>query len=135
MKTATTVAQMLIRVCGLILIILGLVLWFGNADGLKPIHLLFGFILVFSLWTLAGLAARAGVQLGLVILAVVWGFVAPILGLIQEGLIPGSAHWVIQVVHLLVGLVAIGLGEMLGAQIKRRNALPSSRPAGVARRA
>jgi hypothetical protein len=79
-----------------------------------------GFVLVFSLWTLAVLAARAGVHPGLVALAIVWGFIVPVLGLTQERLLPGDAHWVIQVLHLLVGLGAIGQAEGLAARIKGR---------------
>ena len=35
------------------------------------------------------------------------------LGLTQALLLNGSAHWIVQVLHLLVGLGAIGLAEML----------------------
>ena len=48
--------------------------------------------------------------MGLVALAAVWGLIVPILGVMQTQLLPGGAHWVIEVIHLLVGLVAIGLG-------------------------
>jgi hypothetical protein len=30
----------------------------------------------------------------------------------------GSAHWVIQVLHLLVGLIAMGIGDNLARRIK-----------------
>jgi hypothetical protein len=79
-----------------------------------------GFVLVIALWTLAVLAARAGVSIGLVVLAVVWGLVAPALGLTQASLWVGGWHWVIQVLHLRIGLGAIGLGETLGREIKAR---------------
>jgi hypothetical protein len=42
------------------------------------------------------------------------------LGLTQTQLLPGSAHWLIQVLHLLVGLGAISLAETLGRQIQAR---------------
>jgi hypothetical protein len=82
-----------------------------------------GFLLVFGLWTLAALAARAGVQPSLVALAAVWGLIVPILGLNQDRLLTGSAHWVIEVLHLLVGLGAIGQAEGLAARIKQRTAV------------
>jgi hypothetical protein len=78
---------------------------------------------VFGLWTLAALAARAGVRPPLVALAAVWGLIVPILGLTQTRLLVGSAHWLIEVLHLLVGVGAIGLAEGLAARIKER--LPS----------
>ncbi len=119
MKTATTVAQMLVRITGLILIVLGILFWTGSAVALIPIHMLLGFVLVLSLWTLAGLAARVGVQPGLVALAVVWGLIVPIVGMMQTQLLPGNAHWVIQVLHLLLGVGAIGQAEGLAARIKK----------------
>jgi hypothetical protein len=114
MRTAINVARMLVRLDGIVMIILGTLFWTGNALALIPLHMLLGFLLVLALWTLALLAARSGVHPGLVAVAIVWGFVVPILGMNQDALLPGPAHWVIQVLHLLVGLAAIGLGEMLG---------------------
>ncbi len=127
MKTATTIAQTLVRLCGLALLTLGLLFWTGNARDLIPLHMLLGLVLVLSLWVLAGLAARAGVPMGLVALAVAWGLIVPALGLTQDQLLPGSAHWVIQVLHLLVGLGAIGQAEGLAARIKARQ--PADRDA------
>jgi hypothetical protein len=119
MRIATTVAHILARVTGLTQIVLGLVIWIFDPDAVIPVHIAVGLALVLSLWTLAFLAAEAGVSRGLVILAVFWGFLAPVLGLTQGQLLVGDAHWVIQVVHLLVGLGAIGLADTLAARIKR----------------
>ena len=82
-----------------------------------------GFLLVLGLWTLAALAARAGAQPSLVALAAVWGLIVPILGLNQDRLLAGSAHWLIEVLHLLVGLGAIGQAEGLAARIRERTAV------------
>jgi hypothetical protein len=123
MRTTATVAQMLIRLCGLIQIVLGLLFWSGNVLALVPVHALVGLVLVLSLWTLAFAAARSGVQPGFVALAFVWGLLLPVLGLMQGGLLVGGAHWLIQALHLLVGVVAIGLGEGLGREIKRSRAV------------
>src|SRR5690606_28334452 len=86
---------------------------------LIPVHMLVGLVLVLALWTLAALAARAGVSPGLVALAIAWGAIVPILGLNQGRLLPGQAHWLIEVLHLLVGLGAIGQGEGLAARLRR----------------
>lgn len=117
MNTATTTLRLLVRFSGLILIILGVLFWSGNALSLVPIHMMLGLVLVLSLWALA---ARAGVQAGFVVLALVWGLIVPILGFAQMQLLPGSAHWVIQLLHLLVGLGAIGQAENLAARIKKK---------------
>jgi hypothetical protein len=119
MKTATTVLQIIVRITGLIQIVLGLFIWNGTNDTL----IFTGSVLVLALWALAAIAARARVSIGLVVLAVVWGLILPILGLTQAGLVPGSAHWVIQIVHLLLGLGAIGQAESLALRIKRAGTL------------
>ena len=126
MKIATTVFQMLVRLSGLILISLGVLFWTGHALTLIPVHMLVGFVLVLSLWALAVLAARAGVHPAFVALAIVWGLIVPILGLTQQRLLPGDAHWVIQILHLLVGLGAIGQAEGLAARIKGRQPFRAS---------
>jgi hypothetical protein len=120
MKIATTVLQTLVRLSGLTLIVLGMLFWTGHALTLIPVHMLVGFVLVLSLWALAVLAARAGVHPGLVILAMLWGGLVPVLGLTQDRLLLGDAHWMIQVLHLLVGLGAIGQAEGLAARIRGR---------------
>ena len=120
MKNSTTIAQMTIRISGVILIILGILFWTGRALGLISLHMLLGVILVLALWVLAFIAARAGVGAGMVSFAVVWGIIVLFLGVRQTQLLPGSAHWVIQVLHLLVGLAAMGLGDRLAARIKGR---------------
>jgi hypothetical protein len=120
MRRATTTVQMLVRVVAVVQLVLGGLFWIGNALDLVPLHQTLGFLLVFGLWTLAALAARAGVRPPLVALAVVWGLIVPILGLTQTNLLVGSAHWLIEVLHLLVGLGAIGQAEGLAARIKQR---------------
>ncbi len=119
MKTATTVAQMLVRAAGLVNIVLGVFFWTGHALALIPVHMDVGYVLVLSLWALAVLAARAGVTPAFVGLAAVWGFLVPALGMTQDRLLVGNAHWVIQVLHLLVGLGAMGQAEGLAAGIRQ----------------
>jgi hypothetical protein len=117
--TATTVAQMVVRVAGSIQIVTGLLFWTGNALVLLPVHLLSGVLLVLALWALAVLAARAGVGAGRVALAGLWGALVVGLGVTQGRLLPGEAHWVVQVLHLLVGLGAMGLAQHLATLTKR----------------
>lgn len=118
MHILTIIAHTLLRITGLIQIVLGLLFWTGNALNLIPIHILSGFVLILSLWVLAVLAALVGVSRGVVALAIVWGLVVPILGLTQAQLLTGPAHWIIEVLHLLVGLAAIGMGVRLARRIR-----------------
>jgi len=126
MQPATTVARSILGFCGLVQILLGLLVWTGRARGLIPLHLLVGVVLVLALWTLAALAARAGAAPGLVAFAALWGLLLPALGLTQTRLLPGDGHWLIQLLHLVVGLAAIGLGERLATRIERAAPAPAS---------
>lgn len=120
MKTTATVLQVWVRVVGAIMILLGLLIWTGSLDRIIPVHMLLGITLVLALWLLAVLGVVARTNLALVALVFVWGLIMPALGITQTRLVPGSAHVVIQVLHLLVGIAAIGLGDTLARQIKRQ---------------
>ncbi len=110
--------QWLVRLAGLTAIVLGLTFWSGDALNLVPVHMLVGLVLVLSLWSLASIAAFVRVHSGLVIIAFVWCFVVPTLGFMQDGLVPGGAHWTIRLLHLFFGLIAIGLGEALARRLR-----------------
>jgi hypothetical protein len=120
MRIATTTVLMVIRLAGVIQIALGLLFWTGNVRSLVGLHMGIGLGLVIGLWIMAGLAAWAGVNPGLLVLTVLWGIFVPVLGMTQVRLLPGDWHWVIQVAHLAVGLIAIGLGERLATQVLER---------------
>lgn len=118
MRITTTAAQLFIRIAGPIMIILGLLFWTGNALFFVPLHMTIGLLLVLALWTLAVVAAISRVNPGFIALVAVWSLVMPALGLTQERILPGAAHWLIQILHLLVGIGAIALGEQLARRIK-----------------
>ncbi|HZV52406.1 MAG TPA: hypothetical protein VFD49_21915 [Candidatus Dormibacteraeota bacterium] len=125
MRGATLVAQTVVRLAGLVLIVLGILIWTGTGDALVPAHVLVGLLLVLALWTLAILAALAQTRTGMAALAAAWGLVVVLLGSAQQRLMPGSTHWVIQALHLLVGLTAIALAELLAAGIRRGRPQPA----------
>ena len=133
MHTSMNGLRLLVRLLGALLIVLGLLFWSGNALALIPVHMLAGILLVLSLWTLAILAARTGEQPGPVALALVWGVIVPILGVSQDQLLTGPAHWIVKVVHLLLGLGAISLAELLArrglGRLPERRLRPTARPA------
>ncbi len=120
MRSTVNALQMAIRAVGVVQLALGIVFWTGNALGLVDLHQLLGILLVLGLWTQAVLAYRAGVPAGLVAAAAVWGLIVPIVGLTQTSLLTGSAHWVIQVIHLLLGIGLLGLAENLATRAKAR---------------
>jgi hypothetical protein len=114
-----------IRIAGLALVVLGLLLWVDAAPGLRSIHILLGLVLVVALVAAAVLALRAGAKPILPAIAIAWAFLTAALGMIQAQLLVGDAHVVVQVTHLLVGIVAIGLGEALAAAGRRGAGVPA----------
>jgi len=116
---ALQVAMKAMLVSGVLLLVLGLLIWTGNADQLIGVHIAFGVVLVLSLWTICAVAARAGVASGTVAFAAAWGALVVALGLAQEELLTGGLHWVIQVVHVAVSMGAIWWGKRLAAAIQQ----------------
>lgn len=119
--TMTTIAQMTMRVLLLVLLVLGVLFWTGHALTLINVHMLLGVLFVIALWTLSGIAAASHQPVWLVVVGVAWGLLVLVLGVTQQRLLPGSAHWVIDVLHLLIGLAALGLGETLAGRVRSRS--------------
>src|SRR5262245_36547461 len=120
MTAAATGLRWLIRLLALFQIALGLSFWSGNLLNLLPLHMAGGALLVLSLWILALLGAWARIPLGPVALALLWGALVLWLGLNQSGILADEWHWVVRVVHLLVGLGAVGQSERLASLIVAR---------------
>ncbi|HEX6815186.1 MAG TPA: hypothetical protein VF102_05895 [Gemmatimonadaceae bacterium] len=119
MSSAVTALRILVRLCGVILIILGIIFWTGHALGLIPVHMVVGLLLAVTIWVLAFLGARAHVGALYVTLVALWALVMVVFGAVHANMVPGPAHWMIQVVHLLIGIVALGLGDQLGTRLSR----------------
>jgi len=122
-----TIAQMTLRAGFLIELVLGILFWTNvvNPDtsmAVKNVHMLIGIIVVLSLWTI-GLAQgfmKGSNDFGLALLTFIVGLAVAAVGLFQTNWLQGSQHWIIQVIHLLLGLAAIGTGEMVAGIAKRR---------------
>ena len=117
---AVRIASMALRVFFVINLILGILFWVNSALGLVGLHMLVGIIFVALLWFL-GLAQAATKEgsLGLMVGTFAIGLLLAIIGLFQEGWLAGSAHWIIQVLHLLVAAGAAGLGEAAAGRYRR----------------
>ena len=118
--TPVYVTRIVARAIAVVQVVLGVLFWTGNADSLQPVHIAVGLLLVVDLWAAVALGLRAGAPIGLAALALVWSVGMPLFGLAQTNLLPGAAHPVIQVLHLIVGLAAVGLIEALARSGSRR---------------
>jgi hypothetical protein len=129
MRIATTVSNWVVRVLGVFQIVLGILIWTGNALTFTSLHITSGLVLVLALWVLAGIALAAGVAPGLSIVVFLWGVLVIVFGLVQTRLLVGDLHWIIRVLHLLIGLSAIGQAEGLAQRIKQRSRAGAPAPA------
>ena len=55
----------------------------------------------------------------LVLVAILYGFLVVLFALNMGRILPGRAHEVIRVLHLVFGLGAIGFAEAIGKRMKR----------------
>ena len=119
MRVAALVIQNVVRVLGLILLVLGFLFWSGHSLRFVPVHMRIGEVLIGLLWILAGIGLRKGVPPGLVLGGMFYGVIVLAFAFRMGSFLPGEAHEIIRVVHLLLGLGAIGMVEMIGGRIKR----------------
>ncbi len=112
-----------LRVAALLALILGILDWTGHPLGSILIHMFLGFIVVLTLWILGGAIVSTKGGTGLGIGAFVLGLVVLLWGLFQTRILPepNSAHWIVQVIHLIIGLSAIGMGEAIAGRYRRQS--------------
>jgi hypothetical protein len=119
MQVVLTGAQWVVRIAGVLLLVLGLLIWTENMFSLISVHTLLGLLLFVGLLVLAGLSPQAGVPVGLAAGVAVLAIVMLALGMTHTSLLPGPNHWIIQILHLLVGMAAVGMGEAIGGRMRR----------------
>jgi hypothetical protein len=107
--SAFTVAQLLVRILGLVLVALGIGVMVTHDVALASVYASAAVALMLGLWTLAWLAARSGVHSAGVVLTVVLGL-APVV-------ISVTGEWVL---YAVAGVAALVQSEDLGLRIERR---------------
>jgi hypothetical protein len=95
---------------------LGLTIWLTGLDTIIGIHMLFGLIVVFLLLIIGIMAATKQELRILGIVSIIYALIVPLLGVTQFNILPGSLHWLIQALHLLVGLGAVVLMGIAGTR-------------------
>lgn len=100
------------RLSGLVALALGLLFWFAQID-LINIHMTFGVLVALSLLILsvAMLGIRGGRVLGTI--GIVYALIVPIFGELQLHLYVSGASWLVPTVHMLIGIGAVGLAQVL----------------------
>ncbi len=117
------IATVILSFAGLLALALGLLFWAGVASNLISMHMLLGLLAVGALSVIGiGQAFAKGGSWTLAICALVVGALIVVIGMNQASLMIGDLHWVIRVIHLLLGLLTIGLGHMGAARHRRGSA-------------
>ena len=117
MRPTAAISLWIVRLAGTLQLVLGALFWTGHAYTFLPLHIISGTVIVLTLWTVAVLALIAGIRRGLALFGLVWGFALPAFGMQQAAMLVGSMHWIVRVLHLLMGLAAMALAGTLGQAI------------------
>ena len=124
MIASIKVLRWIIRLGFLIALILGVALWTGHGSAYLQIHIWIGFIITFSLLLLLVLSLVSRVKPALPIISLFWAVALPVIGIAQLRLMPGASHWIIQVIHLIIGVGAVGLAEVLSKRALLNQRIP-----------
>jgi hypothetical protein len=123
MSKGVMVTRSLIGITGVIQLLLGIFFWFGGLLQLTPLHMGIGIVFVLSLATLAIQNWTGGGSRLLSVVTVVWCVVLPALGYSQAQILPGASHWIIRVLHLVTGIVGMGLAGIMTKGLMARGRL------------
>lgn len=122
------ISLMVLRAAVLLALILGIVFWANPAipdenPAIKDIHMLLGIIVVLALWTVSMAQALVkGGSFATALIGFVVGLAVVVVGLSQEGWKADAGTGAVELIntlHLLLGLLAAGTGEMIASRVKR----------------
>ena len=114
------IASVVLSLAGILALILGLFFWFDTGLNLVSMHMLLGLLAVGALWVIgiAQALSRGGSWM-LAAAVLIVGAITAGLGMVQSSLLVGDIHWVIQIIHLALGISTIGLGHMSAARYRK----------------
>jgi hypothetical protein len=113
------IVQIVAGIAGLLALVLGLAIWFVQANTVIPVHMILGLIVTLGLLIVAIMAVFTSELRLLGIIGIIYAVFVPVFGLTQFNLLVGDLHWVIRIAHMLVGLGAMALIGNIGARYVR----------------
>ena len=114
--------QWFVRIAGLGALALGVSFWFASARPPLSLHMTLGGVVAFVLAILAVWALIDRVRIPAAIVALLWAAAVVYVGTMQESWVGAGSHPIIEIVHPLLGIGAIGMAEMLAAALTRKRA-------------
>ena len=104
---------MFMRFGALFQLAVGIGLWTGHLYSLVDVHRTVGVLFVLALWVIAIVALVQRRAVGLATFAIAWGVLVAGLGFTQQGILMGDWHWVIRVLHIVIGMASMPIAERL----------------------
>jgi len=117
MRTTLNICLLIVRIAGLLQLVGGILFWAGYALTYVPLHMAVGSILVLALWTIAAAAFMKQTRRPFALFVFVWGPALAVFGVMQSRVLIGPNHWIIRLVHLLMGAIALGAGTALAKSL------------------
>lgn len=111
------ISMWIARISGMLALLLGMLIWgfvtWGVQVDLTGLHMPLGLLVALGLiiFSLVGLFTPGLRITGFI--GLLYALFVPYFGLNQWYVLPGSWHWLIQIAHLLVGVGAMGLTQIL----------------------
>ncbi len=113
------IIQWIAGIAGLVALVLGLLIWFAQANVVLPVHMILGLIVTLGLLIVAIMAVFTSELRVLGAIGIIYAPIIPVFGLTQFNLLVGDLHWLIRIAHLLVGLGAMALIGNIAARYMR----------------
>jgi hypothetical protein len=108
--------QWIARITGTLALLLGLSVWIFNADTVVGVHIFLGVSVAISMLVMGVMLASTNGLRGLGAAGIVYAAILPLFGLNQTRLLDTNLHWIIQLAHLIVGIGALALVQIMGTR-------------------
>ena len=115
---AVRILTWIARIAGMGALFLGLIVCITGIN-IVAIHMLFGLTLTLSFLIVSIIMVLTGGMRVLGLAGIIYALIVPIFGVTQDALLPGDWHWLIRVAHMLVGLGALTLIQIISTRYQR----------------
>jgi len=116
--TAVRILTWIARIAGVGALLLGLTFWIIGIN-IVAIHMLFGLTLTLSFLIVSMIMMLTSGMRVLGVAGIIYALIVPLFGVTQAGLLTGDLHWLIRVAHMLVGLGALTLIQIIFTRYQR----------------
>ena len=113
------ILQWVVRIAGVAALLIGISFRGGRALAPVSVHMSIGVLVCLALAIIAIMALARRVRVPVALVALLWAIATVTVGTVQDWWVGAGSHVPTEILHVVLGVGAIGLAEMLGAAIKR----------------